>query len=115
MSEIVVPFLKWAGGKRWLTQHPEFEIPSFSGTYIEPFLGSGSIFFSLRPKRALLADVNRELIATYQALRDEFPKVHRHLVVHSKMHCKEYYYDVRDKIRPTSNSGKAARFLYLNR
>lgn len=111
MAEIVVPFLKWAGGKRWLAQHTAFEIPQFSGRYIEPFLGSGSIFFSLRPRDAILADINSELIATYEALRDDFSKVRLHLQKHAKSHCKNYYYRIRDNFHPTSTSGRAARFL----
>ena len=52
-NEIILPFLKWAGGKRWLSCQPEFQVPEFGGRYIEPFLGGGSIFFSLKPKSAI--------------------------------------------------------------
>lgn len=114
-NNLVLPFLKWAGGKRWLTQHTEFQIPEFSGRYIEPFLGSGSVFFSLCPPSAILSDLNHELIAAYQALRDNYRNVHRHLARHASSHSADYYYFVRDDYRPTSDAGKAARFLYLNR
>ncbi len=113
--EIILPFLKWAGGKRWLTQHPVFEIPSFRGRYIEPFLGSGSIFFWLRPKRALLSDANPELIESYKTIRDAPQSVLRHLKRHASQHNKEYYYHVRDEFQARSSAGRVARFLYLNR
>ena len=63
----LIPFLKWAGGKRWLSSsYPEI-IPREFDQYIEPFLGGGAIFFGLVPKCAILSDVNYDLILTYQA------------------------------------------------
>ncbi|RTM12004.1 MAG: Dam family site-specific DNA-(adenine-N6)-methyltransferase [Bradyrhizobiaceae bacterium] len=115
MTDIVLPFLKWAGGKRWLASNSEFKIPQISGRYIEPFLGSGSIFFSTQPKDAVLSDVNSELIDTYLSLRDEHEKVSRHLKLHARSHSKSHYYYVRDEMKPRSTAGRAARFLYLNR
>jgi DNA adenine methylase len=115
MSEIILPFLKWAGGKRWLTNNSEFCVPIFEGRYIEPFLGSGSVFFSLRPKVSILSDINAELIATYQSVRDEHKKVLRHLRAHAKNHSNSYYYRIRDDFSPQSSSSRAAKFLYLNR
>jgi DNA adenine methylase len=114
-NEIILPFLKWAGGKRWLSCQPEFRIPEFKGRYIEPFLGGGSIFFLLKPKRAILSDLNRELISAYRALQSEHRKVIRHLSQHAVSHSSSHYYNVRDNFRPRSEAGKAARFLYLNR
>jgi DNA adenine methylase len=115
MSEILLPFLKWAGGKRWLANSSAFSVPAFDGRYFEPFLGSGSIFFSLQPKHSILSDVNKELICTYGSLRNEHEKVLRHLKTHARNHSKDYYYKIRDEFRPRSSSSKAAKFLYLNR
>lgn len=114
-EKIVVPFLKWAGGKRWLTQHPLFVIPKFKGRYIEPFLGSASIFFHLRPNRSILSDVNAELVETYNAIRGEAALVLRHLKHHAKNHNTQYYYRTRDDYKPSTPASRAARFLYLNR
>jgi len=115
MSEIILPFLKWAGGKRWLANNSAFSVPTYDGRYIEPFLGSGSIFFSLRPKQSILSDLNKELISTYGSLRDEHEKVLSYLKVHARKHSKKYYYKIRDQFRPRSSSSRAAKFLYLNR
>lgn len=111
----LVPFLKWAGGKRWLIRNHStlFEM-SPRGRYVEPFLGSGAVFFNLLPKRALLNDVNSELIATYAAIRDEWRKVTRALARHHRKHSPEYYYRVRSNV-PTDSVSLAARFIYLNR
>ena len=109
-----IPFLKWAGGKRWLTYgYPEL-FPDKYERYYEPFLGSGAAFFSLRPKNATLADINRELIDCYVAVRDEWSKVQNHLANHHKAHSKEHYYKIR-QLMPADLAEKAARFIYLNR
>ncbi len=51
------PFIKWAGGKRWLAAHVEKIKPkAWNGRYFEPFVGGGALFFALRPKRATLAE-----------------------------------------------------------
>lgn len=108
------PFLKWAGGKRWLVSNYSAWLRHDAKRYIEPFLGSGAVFFHLRPKCAILSDLNGDLISTYKSLR-EFPhEVKRELDVHQKMHNHDYYYYVRSQ-RPCSSIKQAARFIYLNR
>ncbi len=113
-NDVVVPFLKWAGGKRWLVSlHPQLLRLPFS-RYIEPFLGSGAVFFHLAPAKAILADRNKELIETYQAIKDDWKSVKRELAKHHRNHSKRYYYAVRQS-RPRCLHTKAAQFIYLNR
>lgn len=108
------PFLKWAGGKRWFVKkHPDL-FPAEYNRYIEPFLGSGAVFFHLQPKKAILGDLSEDLIETYQAIKDDWKNVYRHLKVHHKKHSEQYYYKIRDA-NYRSNTTKAARFIYLNR
>ncbi|MEW8052987.1 MAG: Dam family site-specific DNA-(adenine-N6)-methyltransferase [Candidatus Thiodiazotropha sp.] len=114
MNTNTLPFLKWAGGKRWLVaKHSEW-LRRDATRYIEPFLGSGAVFFHIQPKRAILNDLNEELIITYQSLRDEPHDVWRLLKAHQRKHSTEYYYYVRNQ-RLRSPTRKAARFIYLNR
>ena len=48
---VVRPLLKWAGGKRQLLpQLRRFYPPTFN-RYIEPFFGSGAVFFDLHARR----------------------------------------------------------------
>jgi len=108
------PFLKWAGGKRWLTKRFPGLIPKRFSSYHEPFLGSGAIFFHIAPKAASLSDSNHELIATYSAIKDEPGNVMRLLRTHANKHSDNHYYTVR-AAQPRTPAGKAARFLYLNR
>ncbi len=110
----IVPFLKWAGGKRWLVEQHSSLFPKKFNCYIEPFLGSGSVFFHLAPSRAILSDTNSDLIACYNQIR-MFPEQLTELLrEHHGKHCSDYYY----KLRATefeNETEKAAKFLYLNR
>jgi DNA adenine methylase len=111
---ILVPFLKWAGGKRWLTtQYPEMFPTSFK-RYVEPFLGSGAVYFHLKPKDALIADCNANLISTYDQVRLNWQKVELALRRHHRSHCAEYYYQERDRKHRAAHE-RAAQFIYLNR
>jgi len=110
----IVPFLKWPGGKRWFVTQYAHLLPSEYGTYIEPFLGSGAVFFHLEPAKALLGDTNKELIATYQAIKNNPAGVERQLKQHHRFHNAKYYYSVRDKWMRTEET-RAAQFIYLNR
>lgn len=108
------PFLKWAGGKRWLVdRHPDF-FPTFSGRYIEPFVGGGSVFFYLSPANALLSDCNRDLIGCYRQIRDDHQAIVNLLKEHHNNHCESYYYKTRSTNYDDENE-RAAQFLYLNR
>lgn len=110
----VVPFLKWAGGKRWLVNSSRIPVPKSFNRYFEPFLGSGAVFFAVQPERAYLSDINEELIVLYCVMRDYPKELTRLMEIHHSKHCKDYYYRVRDR-NPKDPIKKAARFLYLNR
>ncbi len=109
----MTPFIKWPGGKRWAAARiAELIEPHLSGTYLEPFLGGGAVFFHVLPRRSVLADINEELISTYKAVRSDPAGVagilRRHAVT------AETYYRIR-RSEPKRSEVRAARFLYLNR
>ncbi|WP_081074872.1 DNA adenine methylase [Burkholderia stagnalis] len=110
----ITPFLKWAGGKRWLAETCLELFPKSYGTYIEPFLGGGAMFFRLRPEKAVLADMNRDLIETYTAIAENYQSVHRRIRKYHDLHSEEHYYAVR-ALNPRARIDLAARFIYLNR
>lgn len=110
----MIPFVKWAGGKRWLFGKDFIDtLPKFK-RYIEPFLGGGAGFFTLEPASAILSDLNPELILMYRVVRDAPRDLEQRLRIHQEMHSKSHYYEVRSR-RPSSDLEAAARFLYLNR
>lgn len=110
----IVPFLKWAGGKRWLVARHPHVFPTEFNRYIEPFLGSGAVFFHLKPKYGILADKNAALIDTYKAIKTDWKKIQSVLRQHNLRHDHNYYYEERDRRRRTIHT-KAAQFIYLNR
>ena len=111
---MVKPFLKWAGGKRWFVYHYAHLLPTEFDRYIEPFLGSGAVFFHLAPERAVLGDANADLINTYSAIQKDWRLVYQYLRGHHANHSFEYYYKIREK-QLRSSFSRAAQFIYLNR
>lgn len=110
----VKPFLKWAGGKRWFVANYADLLPSKYNRYIEPFLGSGAVFFHLQPHQAILGDWNTDLINTYKAIQENWQHVFATLQRHHRLHSRGYYYQIRGMCTSNLSDG-AARFIYLNR
>jgi DNA adenine methylase len=114
------PFVKWAGGKsQLLPQLARFYPPRGSvERYLEPFLGSGAVFFHVKamvePRQVVLWDNNQELIDTFTAVRDDVEEVIRLLQAHERKHCKEYFLRMRTKLRMKVPE-IAARLIYLNK
>ena len=111
---MIQPFLKWAGGKRWLASSGLLPVPVAYSRYVEPFLGGGAVFFALLPEKALLSDLNEELILLYQVIRDDPAALYEKMEEHHERHSEKYYYSVRAS-SPRSEINRAAKFLYLNR
>lgn len=109
-------FIKWAGGKRWLVKNHETLFPKQNEfkKYVEPFLGGGSVYFNLEPKKAVLNDVNSELITTYKTIKENWVIIHEELERLHHIHNENLYYEIRDT-NPTTDIEIATRFLYLNR
>lgn len=110
----VSPFLRWAGSKRQLVPElAQFWNPTYK-RYIEPFAGSACLYFHLVPKRAILGDINPELIKTYIEIRDNVGSVINALK--GLRNAKSEYLRIR-ALPPEALSKpmKAARFIYLNR
>lgn len=113
----LVPFLKWPGGKRWFVCNHADLLPRHYGTYVEPFLGAGAVYFHLKPARALLGDVNADLVQTYCAIKDHWQALESSLRYRQRRHREDpdaYYYWLRAKV-PSDLVQRASRLIYLNR
>src|SRR5437870_4105815 len=102
----MAPLLKWAGGKRQLLPKIRPFYPKDFDRYIEPFVGSGAVFFDLhesghlRDRDVVLLDSNADLIGCYEAVRDQPGEVTRALDDLASAHARgatRAYYDVRDR------------------
>ncbi len=88
--------------------------PKIFNTYYEPFLGSGAIYFYLNPTKAVLSDINEDLINTYKSIKSDWGKVYSILCKHHIKHDEKYYYLLRSA-KCKNKFDSAARFIYLNR
>jgi DNA adenine methylase len=129
--------LKWVGGKRQLLPHLRRFYPRRFNRYIEPFLGSGAVFFDLQragrldDHEVVLIDANSDLIGCYESVRDDPDAVGRALDKLAAAHARggqAHYYDVRDaRFNPLRDERRsadgriaytpelAAMLIYLNR
>lgn len=118
-NPLVAPILKWAGGKRQLLPLIRKEIPHTYSTYYEPFVGGGAVLFDVQPARAVVNDVNEELINLYRVVQDQVEE----LIVDLNKHKNEidYFYQIRELDRDRAAYAKlsaverASRILYLNK
>jgi DNA adenine methylase len=136
-NQPIRPLLKWAGGKRQLLPQLRRHYPAAFGRYIEPFFGSGAVFFDLygagrlAGHDAVLIDSNADLIGGHETVRDAPEQVARALEQLAQGHAKDgrkQYYAVRDaRFNPERDrlrcvDGRiaytpelAAMLIYLNR
>jgi DNA adenine methylase len=112
-SPATLPFLKWPGGKRWASAQIAATIRAhLNRTYYEPFLGGGAVFFHMRPRRAIISDINGELVRTYTAVRDSVDEIIAQLKC---LPVNRRTYSHLQAAEPIDSIGRAVRFLYLNR
>lgn len=115
----VSPVVKWVGGKRQLLPEIRKYIPEKFTIYYEPFVGGGAVLFDIQPKRAVINDVNFELMNLYEVIRDNVDLLIEDLKKHKNE--KEYFYEIREldrdkeKYRQLTKVERASRLLYLNK
>jgi len=121
ISQKPKPFVKWVGGKRQLLKQfkelglypPEGFNPN-KATYFEPFVGGGAVFLDLLPQKAVLSDMNQELIITYNVIKNDVKSLIKSLKKYK--YDKEFFLKIRaQKIDELSDLKIASRFIYLNR
>lgn len=119
----VKPFVKWVGGKTQLLPTIREMMPPNFHRYFEPFVGGGALFFDLRPRRAVINDINLALITTYKQLRmnANLVNVQLRLLDESIAEMGEpYFYEIRKifnaKMKKDEyDSQLAAIFIFLSK
>jgi DNA adenine methylase len=109
------PFLRWAGSKRRLLPILQSFWTKKHGRYVEPFAGSACLFFAIRPPKAILGDLNPELIAMYIEVKHRIRGVLRELKTLRPGDKTEYLRLREIDIKTMTPAARAARFIYLNR
>jgi len=112
----IAPLVKWSGGKkdeikRFAHHLPEMETVD---TYLEPFIGGGALYFHLRPQKAAISDVHKELIDLYQSVKDGHGADIRTFMSNTPNE-EGVYYSVRDKMEIPDAVENAKRFYYLRK
>lgn len=124
------PFVKWAGGKRQIidiilekisdsTKYDNKE----SYRFIEPFVGGGVVFLSLKNEKTIINDLNVELIKAYRVIRDEPEALMKRLdelFLEFKEKGEDFYYEMRKMDRKEffkfyPDVEIAARMIFLNK
>lgn len=108
------PFLKWPGGKRQLLPELLKRIPPKYGTYHEPFVGGGALFFALAPVDAQLGDMNPRLVKTYSTVKLSVEPLIERLQELALNHNEERFY-ARRAAEPVGTLNLAAWMIYLNK
>lgn len=117
----ISPFLKWPGGKRRVLPEIRKYVPDSYNTYYEGFLGGGAVLLDLLPEKAVVSDVNVELIEAYETIRDEKDAMIAFLEEHAGKNSLDYFLEVRardraeDWLTRSTKAERAARMVYLNR
>ncbi len=118
-NKLVSPVLKWVGGKRQLLPEINPLLPKKITSYCEPFVGGGAVLFDLQPKKAIINDINSDLILVYTTIRDNVEKLISTLETYPNE--EEFYYNLRnidrnqDEFIKLTDIEKAARVIYLNK
>ena len=134
MSIEAKPFLKWAGGKgQLLSQLSEYlpvKINKEPFTYIEPFVGGGAMLFYMLQhfgniKKAVINDVNEDLILTYRIIKDNvetlITKLERfekdYLAITDQDERSKLFYEVRERYNQHIGDSieRASQLLFLNK
>ena len=117
--KLVAPVVKWVGGKRQLLDEITPMLPKRITSYCEPFLGGGAVLFSVQPSKAIVNDLNSDLITVYRVIRDDVESLIESLKKHEN--TSECFYAIRDLDRDKagyqalSQVEKASRTIYLNK
>lgn len=118
-NALISPVVKWVGGKRQLLPVIKKNLPKKYNSYCEPFLGGGAVLFNIQPRKAIVNDLNSELMNVYNVIKNNIDE----LILDLKKHKNEsdYFYKMREldrdkkKYNQLSDVKKASRILYLNK
>ena len=110
MQEKLTPPITWCGGKRRLLKDIIPLIPEFKGIYYEPFIGAGAVFLELRPKNAIISDINPDIINMWKQIKKYPNKLTKELSSYKVN--KKTWYKMNDEF-PNLNKKSVKRASYF--
>lgn len=119
----LLPFVKWAGGKRQLLDRIKERLPLKYNNYFEPFVGGGAVLFGLKPEKAIINDINASLINAYKVIAhntQDFLEYINTLDNGMWEDGKAYYYTLRERyndkiMQEEYDVEMAALFVFINK
>lgn len=114
------PVVKWAGGKKKVIKHIMNRLPASIETFYEPMVGGGFVLFYLanlrRFKKAIISDVNPELINAYRVIKKDVESLIQELSKSRYAYNKQTFLEHRAADTDSLDAKeRAARFIYLNK
>lgn len=111
------PFVKWVGGKSQVLDIINLLKPKEINKFIEPFVGGGAVFFNFAYNKAIINDINKELITTYEVIRDDSNDLINILDNwNNSQNLKDFYQELKFKdVNNLTKKELAARFIFLNK
>lgn len=109
------PLIKWSGGKsdeiKIFEKYFPDNLNTHEYTYIEPFVGGGSVYFYLNPQKAVINDIHSELIHLYKSIGNgKSQEIYQFM--QNTPNEEEIYYKVRDEMEIKNQLDSAKRFYY---
>jgi len=105
------PIVKWSGGKSDEIKQFVKYLPETYNTYLEPFIGGGSLYFYLMPEKAVISDVHTELIDFYKSIGEgKAGEIHDFMI--NNPNDEDTYYKIRDEMVIDNALDNAKRFYY---
>lgn len=119
-DKILVPFVKCSGDKKYLLPELQKYVPKEYNNYFEPFVGGGALFLKIKPKKAIISDLNKELMDSWQIIKDDVYSLIFFLKYLEKNDSEKLYMEWRSadrdgRIIDFGQFQRALRFIYLNK
>lgn len=108
------PIIKWSGGKYDEISKFISHVPETYNTYLEPFIGGAAVMLHLRPNKAVIGDVHKELIDFYTSIKKGYIN-EIYNFMEENPNNEITYYNIRDKMDYTTELENAKRFYYLRK
>ena len=120
-TQPMTPVLKWAGGKKQLLTAIRSMLPAEYDCYYEPFVGGGAVLFSVAPRKAVINDINTQLVNLYRQLQGAPEQIIEYVNILDAVHCdKDYYLSMRQKYNRKISANEldaecAALMIWINK